>query len=133
MVGGVKWIPSKEKESESEEAAPTLENVVDGLPSESQVESPKEVGADSPKMTPEEVSAAMEKADFSIKEEPEKPDALPEALMFDADTKITPKMIIEKAKELEEKRKQRIQAAPDVNKGPRVETRANGRRTIRHN
>lgn len=85
-----------------------------------------------PTMTPEQIEEAVKKADFSIQEEPEKPTAVPPALMFDADTKVTPALIMQRMQEQEAQRKAAAQAAPEY-KGPRVETRLNGRRIIRHN
>lgn len=81
-----------------------------------------------------ETPVVTEAPNFSIQEEPEKPNAIPPALMFDVDTKVTPKLIIQRMREQEDKRKQlrETQSSP-ANTGPRVETRAQGRRTIRHN
>lgn len=85
---------------------------------------------EAPAMTPEQIEEAMSKANFSIQEEPEKPTAVPPALMFDDDTKVTPALIMQRMKE---QAAQRATQAASENKGPREEIRANGRRVIRHN
>lgn len=103
----------------------------DALPNTVETKAPAMEPA-APAMTPEEIDEAIKNADFSIQEEPEKPTAIPPAMMFDADTKVTPALIIKRMEEEAAKRKLAAQANPE-NLGPRTETRANGRRVIKHN
>ncbi|MCC8109913.1 MAG: hypothetical protein LIQ30_12905, partial [Planctomycetes bacterium] len=62
---------------------------------------------------------------------PEKMDAVPPAMKFVADTKVTPAIILKRLED--EAAKKEAAQSETKNIGPRTETRANGRRIIRHN
>lgn len=83
-------------------------------------------------MSEEELEKAVANANFTIKEQPENPDEPGAAMMFDADTKVTPALVLKRIQEEEERKKKLGQGAPVVHV-PRIEKRAGGRREVRYN
>lgn len=85
------------------------------------------------KLTKKQLAAALKQADFSIPAESKQTGGVPEALMFDADTKPTPDLILKKMREAAEQAKEAGKYAAVIAAAPHSETRANGRRVIRYN